>query len=109
MSGLNLALIPRFGLPGASLAVTITSFFLMIAILVALVREFKISLLPKAFFVSSGSSIIIGFIAYTLPHSVYTFIPLSAALFGLHLVFLWQMKILTPKDLGPLSKLLAKK
>ncbi len=109
MSGLNLALIPRFGLPGASLAVTITSFFLMIAILVALVREFKISLLPKAFIVSSGSSIIIGFIAYTLPHSVYTFIPLSAALFGLHLVFLWQMKILTPKDLGPLSKLLAKK
>lgn len=109
MSVLNLALIPAYGLIGAASAVTITSFFLMLIILVALIREFKISLLPKEFFVSLFSSLFIALATILLPHGLLWFIPLSGILFVLHLAFLWQMKILTPRDLGPFAKILARK
>lgn len=106
MSTLNLSLIPRYGLIGAASAVTITSLVLMLIILVALVHEFKISLLPKEFIVSFVSSLFIALSTTLLPHGLIWFIPLSGVLFILHLTFLWQMKILTPKDLGPLGKIL---
>jgi stage V sporulation protein B len=106
MSALNLTLIPRFGLPGASLAVTLTSFVLMVVILFALVHEFRISLLPKPFLLSLFSSVVIALMTLVLPHGVLWFIPLSAILFSLHLIFLWYTKVLTPRDLGPFGKAL---
>ena len=109
MSILNLSLIPRYGLTGAATAVTITSFLLMLIILVALVHEFHISLLPQALIISLLSSILIALATTLLPHGLLWFIPLSALLFILHLTFLWKMKILTPRDLGPLGKMFPSK
>jgi hypothetical protein len=101
-------LIPDYGITGAAMAVTLTSFFLMIFILVVVAKEFAVRLPARVFLISFLSSVLIFDIAFFLPKNVFIFIPISGALFLLHLFFLWQMKVLTPKDLSPFAKMLKK-
>jgi O-antigen/teichoic acid export membrane protein len=98
---LNWQWIPPYGLVGAAAAVTVVSFCMMIASLIAIKNIFKVSLLPKTFFLALFSTVFIAAIASIMPTSVYLFIPQSAVLFGLHLFFLFSQGVLRLEDLLP--------
>jgi O-antigen/teichoic acid export membrane protein len=107
LAGLNFLLIPRYGISGAALAVTATSFVLMVIILIATKKEFSLSLHPQHFFLSLASTLAISFLATLLSGSHLLFILWSTLLFGLHLVFLFVTKVLKPQDF--LSRVFIKK
>jgi stage V sporulation protein B len=98
LSVLNFQLIPPYGLVGAASAVTATSFLLALIILYFIKQEFKISLQPKLFLLSLGSTIFITALASILNGNHLLFILWGALLFALHLFFLVSQNALHIKD-----------
>lgn len=98
LSGLNLHLIPLYGLPGASLAVTLASLFLAASVLISTKKEFGISLLPKSFCLALISTLFFTALAILIPVNQYLFIPVGGALFLLHIGLLFLTKVIRPED-----------
>lgn len=106
---LNLFLIPRFELIGAALAVTITSFILMIGILIYTERHFNVRLPLKTVALSLVSALLVASLARFLPYGTYAFMLSGAALFLLYFGLLKTFGELKPEDIAPFMKLLKKK
>ena len=98
LSTLNLYLVPVYQLTGAAWAVTLTSFFLAAGVFLYTKIEFKISLLPKALFLSLVSTTIFTGLALSIPVNQYWFIPVGALLFGGHLALLYLLKVIKLED-----------
>jgi O-antigen/teichoic acid export membrane protein len=98
LSLLNWHLIPLYQLPGASLAVCVTSVVLAILVLLYTKLEFAISLLPRAFFLSLFSTLFFTLLAFSIPTNQYAFIPIGAMLFVLHLGFLFSTGVIKKED-----------
>jgi stage V sporulation protein B len=104
LSGLNFLWIPHYGISGAALAVSVTSFILMVIILLATKQEFSLSLRPKHFLLSLVSTLVVSFLAFHLSGNHFLFIFWSALLFGAHLAFLFITKVLKPHEFLPFLK-----
>lgn len=98
LSGLNLSLVPLYQLSGAAWAVTITSFFLAGAAFLYTSQEFKVSLLPRAFFLSLFSATFFTALALVIPTNQYWFIPTGAMLFAAHLGVLYLLNVIKIED-----------
>lgn len=102
---LNLALIPTYGIVGASTAMMIVSFILMIGILFATKKHFSVAipiLTIRNTLLALASIILIG---RFLPAGSLSFLFSGAFLFALYFAFLWFLNELTNEDLAPLKKL----
>jgi stage V sporulation protein B len=104
LSLLNFKIIPPYGLVGAASAVTATALLLTLVILYCIKQEFKVSLQPKLFFLSLGSTIFVTAIASILNGSHLLFILWGALLFTLHLFFLASQNVIQLKDFLPQKK-----
>lgn len=106
MIGLNLALIPRYELIGAALAVTISSIFLAIGVLASTWKHFQVRLSLWSFIGSALAAGLITLAARMLPDSNPLFMVSGGALFAAYFCILYVLRILTPEDLAPFRKLL---
>jgi stage V sporulation protein B len=106
---LNLFLIPRFELIGAALSVTITSFVIMLGILIYTERHFSVRLPLKTILLSLVSAGAIVFLARFLPSGNASFFISGLFLFFLYFGLLKISGELKEADLAPLAKLFAKK
>jgi stage V sporulation protein B len=109
MIALNFILIPPFKLIGAALSTTITSFVLMIGILIYTELHFNVRLRFKTIVFSLVGVFIIAFLSRFLPHGFYSFTISGAALFVLYFVLLKFFGELKPADIAPFIKLFSKK
>ena len=101
----NFLLIPPFGLVGAALATTITSFFLMIAILIATARQFHVHLKLRTISLSLLGSLLLVLVSPLLPQGPLAFLFSGAFLFLSYLVYLRLFRELSPTDIAPITKL----
>lgn len=108
MVALNLILIPQYELIGASLAVTITSFALMLGILLYTDHHFHVRMSPKTILISSVAVAIIILIAHILPRGNTNFLISGAVLFLLYFGLLKLFRELTDDDLNPFIRLFRK-
>lgn len=106
---LNFILIPRFGLIGAALSTTITSFILMIGILLYTERHFSVKLPFKTVFLSLLSVFLITVLARLLPTGSYSFLASGTILFLTYFAILRAFGELRTEDFTPLTRLLKKK
>lgn len=104
----NFILIPRWELSGAALATTITSFLLMIGILLYTSRHFNVRLSVKTITLSLLATLLITLLAYILPQGSYSFLASGTLLFFLYFAFLKLLGELQPADTDPLMKLFKK-
>lgn len=105
---LNLFLIPRFELVGAALSVTITSFILMIGVLIYTEMHFNVRLPLKTILLSLISTAVIVFLARFLPDGNASFFLPSIFLFFLYFGLLKVFGELKPEDIKPITKLFKK-
>ncbi len=101
----NVLLIPVFGLVGAALSTTITSFFLMVAILVVTARHFRVKLSVRTILLSLLGTLMIALVAPYLPHGPISFFLSGGFLFVLYFIYLRLVKELSDTDIAPLQKL----
>lgn len=101
----NFLLIPPFGLVGAALATTITSFFLMIAILISTARQFHVHLSFRTISLSLLGSLLLVLVSPLLPQGPVAFLFSGAFLFLSYLVYLRLFRELSPTDIAPITKL----
>lgn len=101
---LNYLLIPKWQLIGAALSTTIISFILMVCILLATNRHFRVRLSWKTLFLSSSSAGIITILAFFLPRGEFLFLLPGTILFFSYFGILKLAGELTPADLAPLRK-----
>lgn len=106
---LNLVLIPIWGIVGAALATTLTTFVLTIAILIYTKRHFNVHASWKALLFSLLTAFIIVFLSRFLPHGHLGFIFSGLFLFVLYFGLLRLFGELRDSDLVPFKKLFIKK
>lgn len=102
---LTFSLIPGFELIGAASAVTITSFLLMVGILIYTKLHFNVRIPVKTLFISIVSVGIIVTLAPLLPDGTFTSIISGTILFAFYFVLLKFFGELTDEDLAPIKKL----
>ncbi|NTW90005.1 MAG: flippase [Candidatus Moranbacteria bacterium] len=105
---LNVIFIPRYGIEGAAFATTITSFILMLAMLVSVERHFSSRLSGRLWFVSTFSAVLIIALSFVLPGGRISFLVSGAILFALYFLPPGLFGVLTDDDLAPFRKLLPK-
>lgn len=101
---LNLVLIPLYGLVGAAMAVTVTSFLLMLGILIKVFTHFHLTFPWRTVFLSFVGACIILFLSRFLPADSW-FILSSTVLGAIYLSFLYLTKAMTNEDLAPILRL----
>ncbi len=106
---LNILFIPRFGLVGAAGATTLASLVLMIGILIATERHFKVKVSGLAVFRSIMAASLIFSLAFLLPERHLFFIASGIVLFVGYFWFLRLIGELSDEDLSPIKKLLSGK
>ncbi|MEI6650074.1 MAG: flippase [Candidatus Moraniibacteriota bacterium] len=107
--GLNLLLIPPFGIVGSAIATTIVTFILMVGMLLFTDKHFKVRIPLKLWVVSLGSSALIVILSRFAPKGSITFILSGGILFALHFGILRFFGVLVDSDIAPLLKLLPTK
>jgi stage V sporulation protein B len=106
-AGLNIFLIPIFGIVGSAIATTIVTFILMAGILIFTDRHFKVRIPLKLWIVSLLSSAILVVISRVSPSGTYTFMVSGAVLFFLHFGILRLFGAIEADDVAPLMRLLS--
>jgi len=103
--GLNVFLVPRFGLLGAAWATTVTGFFGMGVSSLYVIRRFGALVALKSLGRICLASLIIYFIALQIPLSPLWLPLLYIALFGLYMGILWLTMELKRDDLATFKRL----
>ena len=107
-AGLNYFLIPRFGILGAGLATTTTSFFIMIVAVVYTEKYISsfLQFIPLLKYLITTA--VISFLAIYLPQGKFIFIFWFILLLVIYFIFLRLLREITPADFKLLRKSLQK-
>ncbi|MFA6183944.1 MAG: flippase [Parcubacteria group bacterium] len=106
---LNYIFILKIGILGSAWATTITSFFIMLAILYYVKKHFGSCIDLVELAKVSLSGLILYFLAFLIPTGKFSFIPLGIAIFLIYLTILYILKGITKEDLSIFTKILKKK
>lgn len=102
---LNYFFIQKYKLIGASMATSITSFFVMIITLYFVKKEFRVSLKIKSISRIAFASLIIYSLAKFAPSSNYLFILWSLILSTIYFIILYITKEINKEDINSLKKI----